>query len=846
MSLQEYRRKRAFDRTREPASTADRSAGRTRFVVQLHHASRRHYDFRLQVGDTLRSWAVPKGPSYDPTVKRMAIEVEDHPLDYADFSGDIPKGEYGGGHVARFDHGYWTSTGDVEAQLAKGHLRFELFGRKLKGGWHLVRAGKSARQPQWLLFKDEDAYAGELEADDLLADVTAPPAEDAKRAGTGKPGRKRLKSVAPARRRRRSWSGPALKLPGARRGGLPASMPTPQLARLVQKPPVGEQWLHELKWDGYRIMARIDGGQASLWSRNGLDWTDRLPEIADALAQLNLGAALMDGELIAGAGSREDFNRLQATLSGERQDMLTFVLFDLLHVDGIDLAEVPLQSRKELLSRVLGPVRPAHLGFSSHIPGDGADAFALATEQRFEGIVSKRADAPYRPGRGDDWRKSKQVEGDEYAVVGYTPPQGSRTGFGSLLLARPDAAGRWTYAGRVGSGFSDAMIRRISGLIGKAGDRAPSVHVPDNDTDLRAARWFEPRFVVEVNVRGQASSGLLRQASFKALREDKTVDDLRDSDRKRDGGRGKKSAAAGKTARAPAAKTGKHAEARRLTHPERVVFPEGGYSKGDVADYYTRVMDWFLPEIVGRPLSIVRCPEGQGGTCFFQKHHGAGMEDVGHVRLREESGKRADYLVVENAGDVMELVQMNALEFHPWGARAADPDHADRVVFDLDPGPGVEWPDVRKAALAVRDRLQGIGLASFLRTSGGKGLHVVVPLQPQSDWSLVKRFARAFAEAMVASEPDRYVAVATMARRRKRIFIDYLRNSRGATSVASYSLRARPGAPVAVPLAWRELSRLKRSDAYKLASLPSRLQRLKADPWEGIDTISQDLSRWED
>lgn len=855
MSLHDYQRKRAFDRTREPGveRPALANAERPRFVVQLHHASRRHYDFRLQVGDVLRSWAVPKGPSYDPKVKRMAIEVEDHPLDYADFSGEIPKGQYGGGHVARFDHGLWASDGDVEAQLAKGHLRFELFGSKLKGGWHLVRSKKPARQPQWLLFKDDDAFAGTLEADDLLGGVEAPPATDARRAGVGKAPPRKRSQVAPPRRRRRNWSQVALKLPGARPAALPDSAPQPQLARQSGKAPAGEGWLHELKWDGYRLLAGIDDGVVRLWSRNGLDWTHKLPDIAQALAQLNFGAALLDGELIAGAGNRRDFNLLQMTLSGERHAMLTHVLFDVLHVDGVDVTAAPLHARKALLARMLGPLRPAHVGFSSHIAGSGEQALALATQQQFEGIISKRADRPYLSGRSDDWRKCKRVDGAEYAVVGYTPPQGSRTGFGALLLARPDASGNWIYAGRVGSGFSDALIERIARRIGKAGVAKPTVYVPDNDTDLRAARWFEPMFVVEVNVRGHSSSGLLRQASFKALREDKTVDDLHDTDRRPvdrqdsgDQGKAGSAAARGKKGKAVKSDNADEAPALRLTSPERIVFPADGLRKRDVADYYMRVMDWLLPEIIGRPLSIIRCPDGAGGNCFFQKHHTAGLGDIGHVRLREESGKRADYLVVENAGDVMELVQMNTLEFHPWGARADDPDRADRIVFDLDPGPGVAWAQVKHAARSVRERLSELSLESFLRTSGGKGLHVVVPLRPRCDWALVKRFARAFAEAMVAAEPEHYVAVATMSRRKGRIFIDYLRNSRGATSVASCSLRARPGAPAAASLAWRELARLGQSDTYSLTSLPARLRRLKSDPWSGIDDIEQDLSRWQD
>ena len=438
MSLVDYRRKRSFDRTREPEPGKPPPRGRRAiFVVQLHHASRRHYDFRLQVGDALKSWAVPKGPSYDPAVKRMAVEVEDHPVDYAGFEGEIPKGEYGGGHVARFDQGVWATDGDPEAQLAKGHLRFELFGDKLKGGWHLVRSGKPARQPQWLLFKDKDAYAGTLEADDLLADVAPPPAADLKRAGAGKARRKTLATAPAPRRRRRDWAKKALALTGAVRGKAPTGPFEPQLAKLGESPPKGGQWLHELKWDGYRILATIAGGKVRLWSRNALEWTDRIPEIRDAIAALGLESGALDGELIAGSGSKDDFNLLQATLSGERQGTLALALFDLLHVDGVDVAGAPLVERKALLQELLEGV-PGHLAYSSHVEGDGEAAFKLAADSHFEGIISKRMDRPYRGGRGDDWRKTKLLASDEFAVVGYTAPKGSRRGFGSLLLARPD------------------------------------------------------------------------------------------------------------------------------------------------------------------------------------------------------------------------------------------------------------------------------------------------------------------------------------------------------------------------------------------------------------------------
>lgn len=842
MSLGEYRRKRRFGQTREPEPGKPAPRGqRPIFVVQLHHASRRHYDFRLQVGDALKSWAVPKGPSYDPKVKRMAVEVEDHPLDYAGFEGEIPRGHYGGGHVAQFDHGVWSSEGDVQAQLAKGHLRFELFGDRLKGGWHLVRSGKPARQPQWLLIKDDDAYAGTLEADDLLEGVTAPPPADAARAGRGKARPKRESAVAAAPpKRRRDWKALASKLPGARRAKAPTEAFAPQLARLGEAPPQGDQWLHELKWDGYRILATMARGRASLWSRNALAWTRKLPDIAAAIEALGLSSLALDGELIAGQGRKQDFNLLQATLSGEQPGRLVLTLFDLLHVDGIDISAAPLVQRKALLQQLLDNQRSAHLAFSSHIEGDGEAAFRLAGEQHFEGIISKRRDRPYHPGRNDDWRKTKQLASDEFAVVGYTAPKGRRSGFGSLLLARPDPGHGWRYVGRVGTGFTEAMLADIAGKIGKAGGARPTAHVAATDTDLRHAKWFAPRFVVEVFYRGIGGQGLLRQPSLKAVREDKRVADLRDGDRA-------PAAASKPAATRKRGNVGAEADALpTLSSPGKILFPADGISKQQVWDYYRAVMPWLLPEIAGRPLSIIRCPAGTGRQCFFQKHHTAGLERVAAVRLKEEGGHAAEYLVARDEAAVLELVQFNAIEFHPWGAHADTPDRADRVVFDLDPGPDVPFAEVKRAATDIRRHLARLDLESFLRVSGGKGLHVVVPLAPGCDWALTKRFARGFAEALAGAEPGRFLATASKRLRNRRIFVDYLRNGRGATAVASYSLRARPGAPVALPIAWSALARLPRADAFHLADVPALLRRRRKDPWDGIARLRQDLSRWAD
>ncbi len=839
MTLTEYARKRRFDRTREPGAEARKGqAGRPIFVVQLHHASHRHYDFRLQVGDTLRSWAVPKGPSLDPSVKRLAAEVEDHPVSYAQFEGEIPAGEYGGGHVACFDGGVWSTAGDAREQLRKGHLRFELFGDKLKGGWHLIRSGRPSSKPQWLLIKDKDRYASDMEADDLLEDVPPPPS----RSGKTPPTATRPTSKSPTRKSpigkpsgRASasdskWAKKAAALHGAEARAVPDEPPELQLATSAPSPPRGEHWLHEIKWDGYRIMAMVAGGSVRLWSRNSIEWTAKLPDIADAIAQLGLRDAVIDGELIAGRGGRSDFPLLQSTLSGDRHAPLVYVAFDLLQVDGISLARVALTERKALLSAILAAPGD-HLAVSTHTTGDGGAAFDAAVREGFEGIVSKRGDAGYRAGRGKDWLKIRTLDTEEFAVVGYTPPKGSRTGFGSLLLARREGD-VWAYAGKVGTGFSDALLKDLRRRIGSAGGKTPSVRVPANDTDLRLAKWFEPLFVVEVASRGLGTNGLLRQPSLKTVRLDKTIDDL-PSTRIKPVNDARKNARSKKTATA-------------ISSPTKVLFPGDGITrqdvtKQDVADYYAAAMPRLLPEIVGRPLSVIRCPSGIEGSCFFQKHHSAGVEGVDAVPIEEKDGAPDDYLVVRDADAVMALVQANTLEFHPWGAKADDPDSADRLVFDLDPGPGVAWTEVRAAARLIRTLLAAIDIECFVRTSGGKGLHVVVPLQPAVAWDIAKPFAHAFAESMARLHPDRFVATSTKSRRTGRIFVDYLRNGRGATSVASYSLRARPGAPVAMPITWQELSRVGGGDAFVLgAPLLRRIAR-PADPWAGIEKIRQRL-----
>lgn len=848
MTLREYVRKRRFNETPEPDAGEARRRGKAPlFVVQLHHARRRHYDFRLEIDGALKSWAVPKGPSLRPGDKRLAVEVEDHPLAYASFSGDIPAGQYGAGHVDIFDAGTWQPETEPLPALAKGHLDFELFGDKLRGRWTLVRTHLEGDKPQWLLLKRSDAEARDAEADDLVGSTPRPPASapNAPRAratpsaaAASKGAKRRAASARRPRKADATWRRRALALAGARQGDFPGNF-LPQLCQSREAPPAGEGWLHESKWDGYRLLASLDQGTATLRSRNDLDWTARVPEIIAALEALPVASARLDGELIAvDAAGRSDFGGLQAALKAGRTGTLRYALFDLPGLAGVNLADVPLHQRKDLLEGLLAAAGDPHLVYSSHVIGHGAEVFEAARRQHLEGIVSKAVESGYRAGeRAATWYKVKNAHTDEFIVVGWTPPGGSRHGFGALVVADVED-GALRYAGRVGSGFDDAQLRGLTGKLQRLATDEPIVALP-TDARVRAAdvHWVRPELVIEIAFRGWTRERLLRQPSFQRIREDKNPEDLgmrhpsttrRRADAAREHGK----------------KSGRVAVA--ISHPERVVFPGTGITKQDVADYYRAIADWLVPEIARRPLSLIRCPGGAGGQCFFQKHHADALgPTVGSVPLKETGGASAHYVFIEDAQGLLELVQMNTLEFHPWGAHIDAPDRPDLLVFDLDPAPGIDWKTMIAAAREVRDRLAQAGLESFVRLTGGKGLHVVAPIRPGPDWDEAKAFCAAFAEAMALEQPLRYLATASKARREGRIFIDWLRNARGATSVASWSLRARAGAPVAVPLRWEELGRTRASTDYDLARTLRRARSLKTHPWGDFAALEQHLPGFE-
>lgn len=879
MTLTEYKRKRRFGRTPEPSGKRRKSAGKSQFVVQKHAASRLHYDFRLEMEGVLKSWAVPKGPSLDPSRKQLAVAVEDHPLEYAAFEGVIPKGEYGGGAVMVWDRGTFVLEGNPQDAYRRGKLTFELFGEKLHGRWSLVRmAGRRSEDGKnWLLIKGKDQHAIRSRQADVVDDQPlsvltgrdlsqiaeaadavwqSAPANVKRRSG---PRQNRSRAKPKPKAKRPAGANPS-RLPGAKRASQPVRW-SPQLATLTTAVPEGDDWLHEMKFDGYRLVVLIERQQVRLFTRNGNDWTSDLPQLAGAIRELGIGPAILDGELVAmRPDGTTDFQALQNSIKGRRTAALVYYVFDVPHYGGYDLTQVPLASRKEFLAELLageasdaGTVR-----YSDHIRGGGEAVLRQACQYAVEGVVSKRADSAYEPRRTKSWLKIKCDRRQEFVIGGYTPPGGSRQGFGSLLLGYYDGQGRLVYCGRVGTGFSDESLRRIlTELRRRESGACPFTPMPAR-RQTSVAHWVHPELVAEVRFAEWTEEGLLRHPAFEGLRVDKPPREVvredhapspkvGSSSERQEARPGKHRASIKVGSRPQRGRSGAAASTVEIagiavSHPEREVFPDAGITKQELVQFYADIADWILPHVAGRPLTVIRCPQGQAQKCFFQKHRTESMPaSVGGIRIREGE-KDAVYLVVEDLPGLVSLVQFGVIEFHPWGATVPDVEKPDRLVFDLDPDAKVPWKQVLDAARRLRDVFGELRLESYVRTSGGKGLHVVLPLSPEMDWTEAKDFARSVATGLVEQHPELYVATASKAKRNGKIFIDWLRNSRGATSVASYSVRARPGAPVAAPLRWEELSRVT-PDRYNLRNLRRRLSSVSEDPWAGLTTTRQTLPR---
>ena len=828
--LRAYRAKRKFDRTREPAGAEDTKprGGPLRFVVQKHAARRLHYDFRLELDGTLKSWAVPKGPSLDPRVRRLAVQVEDHPLEYGSFEGTIPAGQYGAGTVMVWDRGHWVPEGDPRAGLRKGHLEFRLDGKKLRGTWRLIRIGGSERsrpgsKPAWLLIKANDAESRSRNGDALL--------EDERR--SVKTGRD-LDEITAGKRGARPTTRPRRTAPPPDKS--PRGAVSPELATLVSHAPAGLGWLHEIKLDGYRLMASIDRGRARLISRGGEDWTARLPEVAAALEKLPCRSAFFDGELVAlDEQGISDFQLLQSALAGGRTSTLIYQVFDLVRRDGVDLAGQPLIERKAALATLVKRSRPPIL-LGDHIEGDGSSFFEEACRLGLEGIVSKRKDSLYRPGRHHDWLKTKCGREEELVIGGWSEPRKRRSGFGALLLGVPSGQrGRLRYAGRVGTGFRGEFVRSFAPVLARLETPTCPFAPPPAGAGTRV-HWVQPSIIAEVRTSGWTREGKVRQASFRRVKS-LTVAGApkkrrsKSSQRKPDVEPAPESRATPRGRSAPAPST---VAGHSMTHPDRVVFPDRGITKLQLAEYYEAVAERMLPHVAGRPLTLLRCPQGAAAACFLQKHWtGAVPAGLRAVLVPEKAGK-ARYVVVESAKGLVALVQAGAIELHCWSSTTRKPGKPDLLIFDLDPGPGSTWGDLRDIALLLRQKLQSLELEPYLKTSGGKGLHLYTHIEARLSASDVVRFAKDIASDMVESDPERCVTTASKEARRNKIYVDYLRNASGATCVAPYSARARQGATVSTPLAWSELTpRLDRAN-LDIAAMLARLESGARDPWTGL------------
>ncbi len=808
--LNQYNQKRNFERTFEPVGNTEDSEESLRFVVQHHMARRDHYDLRLEWEGVLLSWAVPKGPSYDTHDKRLAVQVENHPLEYRNFEGTIPKGEYGGGTVMLWDEGFWEPYVNVEEGLRKGELKFILKGKRLKGKWALVRwkAKSDEKADNWLLLKEKDEY---VKTDDSISEFTT--------------------SIRTGRTIKEIEGGEDDKFMRN-----PFSEADVQLAKLVNRVPEDEDWIYELKYDGYRIIAYVEGNNVRLMTRNGNDYVRRFHDVAASLIDLAAGKAMvLDGEMvITDSSGKTDFQALQNYMKNPESKNLTYIIFDLLALNGEDLRGQPLINRKEILENLMENA-PKNLYYSRYVKGNGKESFAAACETGMEGIVGKKADSLYSGTRNGDWIKLKCDKRQEFVIGGYTLSDKKTWGISSLLLGVYEDE-ELIYAGRAGTGLSESDMKTLEEKFENIKrTESPFKSAPKAKSNENIT-WLEPELVAEIKFAEWTKDNLLRQASFKGIRTDKDPMDIK-----------KERAEDEMQLQSSPKEVEKLMEANansiiiegiKITNPDKVMFEDPVITKADIVQYYAKVSERMLPYVSHRILSIVRCPKGISQTCFFKKHPGPGSKGVITIPITNSSGEIEDYFYIENVSGLVSEVQMGTMEFHTWGSRVEELERPDVMVFDLDPDEGMDLDKVRQGARDIRSILTELSLNSYLKTSGGKGYHVVVPLKPVVDWDTFHDFAKRFAEVMEQKWPDRYTSNVRKAKRSGKIFVDWIRNGRGATSVAPYSIRARKGARVSMPISWEELD-IVAPDGISMADALVRING--NDPWKDFFQNNQML-----